>query len=53
MARANQSTKRQIERLREKIAISGKQADRGEFVDGAAVLAEIRQRSAQRERARG
>jgi antitoxin ParD1/3/4 len=39
--------------LRKEIAIGSKQADRGEFVDGAEAFAEIRRRSAQRKRAKG
>jgi hypothetical protein len=49
--KANRSTKREIERLRKKIAIGSKQADRGEFVDGNTVFDEIRRRSDQRKRA--
>ncbi|HEV2687130.1 MAG TPA: hypothetical protein VGV35_01210 [Bryobacteraceae bacterium] len=37
--------------LRKKIAIGSKEADRGEFVDGKKVFAEIRRRSAERKRA--
>ena len=36
--------------LRKEIAIGSKQADRGEFVDGAETFAEIRRRSAGRKR---
>ena len=52
MAKATQSTKRQIERLRNEIAIGTKQADRGQFVDGPEVFAEIRRRSTERKRAK-
>jgi antitoxin ParD1/3/4 len=38
--------------LRREIAIGSEEADRGEFVDGAQVFAEIRRRSAQRKRSR-
>ncbi len=38
--------------LRKEIAIGSEQADRGEFVDGRQVFAEIRQRSARRKRAK-
>jgi antitoxin ParD1/3/4 len=36
--------------LRKEVAIGSKQADRGEFVDGAETFAEIRRRSAGRKR---
>ncbi|HCC57083.1 MAG TPA: type II toxin-antitoxin system ParD family antitoxin [Solibacterales bacterium] len=39
--------------LRREIAIGSEQADRGEFVDGEQVFAEIRQRSAERKRVKG
>jgi antitoxin ParD1/3/4 len=39
--------------LRKEIAIGSEQADCGEFVDGRAVFAEIRKRSAARKRATG
>jgi antitoxin ParD1/3/4 len=39
--------------LRKEIAIGSKQADRGEFVDGEEVFAEIRRRSNPRKRAAG
>jgi len=39
--------------LRKEIAIGSEQADRGELVDGPKVFAEIRQRGAQRRRAKG
>jgi len=39
--------------LRKEIAIGSEQADRGEFVDGPRALAKIRQRGAQRRRAKG
>ena len=39
--------------LRKEIAIGSEQADRGEFVDGKEVFAEIRKRSAARKRAKG
>jgi len=39
--------------LRKEIAIGSEQADRGELVDGKAVFAEIRRRSAARKRATG
>ncbi len=38
--------------LRKEIAIGSKQADRGQFVDGAQTFAEIRHRSAERKRAK-
>jgi antitoxin ParD1/3/4 len=40
-----------IAELRKEIAIGSKQADRGEFVDGEKVFAEIRRRSTARKRA--
>ena len=52
MAEATPATKRQLGRLRKKIAIGSKEADRGKFVDGAKVFADVRERSAQRKRAR-
>ncbi len=39
--------------LRQEIAIGSEQADRGEFVDGPQVFAELRRRSAQRKRTKG
>lgn len=39
--------------LRKEIVIGSEQADRGEFVDGPQVFAEIRRRSAQRKRTKG
>ena len=45
--------KLRLTELRKEIAIGGEQADRGEFVDGEKVFAEIRKRSAQRKRAKG
>jgi antitoxin ParD1/3/4 len=45
--------KLRLAELRKEIAIGGKQADRGEFVDGAETFAEIRRRSAERKRAKG
>jgi len=39
--------------LRKEIAIGSEQADRGEFVGGELVFAEIRRRSADRKRAKG
>lgn len=39
--------------LRRAIAIGSEQADRGEFVDGEQVCAQIRQRSAHRKHAKG
>ena len=39
--------------LRKEIAIGSVEADRGEFVDGEAVFAEIRKRSAERKHAKG
>ena len=39
--------------LRKEIAIGSEQADRGEFVDGEKLFAEIRRRSAKRKRAKG
>ena len=39
-----------LAQLRKEIAIGSKQADRGEFVDGAEAFAEIRRRSAGRKR---
>jgi antitoxin ParD1/3/4 len=38
--------------LRKEIALGTAEADRGEFVDGEGVFAEIRKRSAQRKRAK-
>jgi antitoxin ParD1/3/4 len=38
--------------LRKEIAIGGKQADRGQFADGAQTFAEIRHRSTERKRAK-
>jgi antitoxin ParD1/3/4 len=38
--------------LRKEIAIGSKQADRGQFIDGAQTFAEIRHRSAERKRAK-
>ncbi|HXP89278.1 MAG TPA: type II toxin-antitoxin system ParD family antitoxin [Bryobacteraceae bacterium] len=38
--------------LRKEIAIGSGQADRGEFVDGAQIFAEIRRRGAKRKRAK-
>ena len=38
--------------LRKEIAIGSAEADRGEFVDGKEVFAEIRKRSAERKRAK-
>ena len=52
MTKATQSTKRQLEGLRKEIAIGSKQANRGQLVDGEAVFAAIRQRSAQRKGAK-
>ncbi len=48
MGKANQSSKRQLERLRKEISVGSKQADRGSFVDGKVVFAEIRLRSVRR-----
>ena len=45
--------KLRLTELRKEIAIGSEQADRGEFVDGEKVFAEIRKRSAQRKRAKG
>ena len=42
-----------IAELRKEIAIGIAEADRGEFVDGAQVFAEIRKRSAKRRRMAG
>ena len=42
-----------VAELRKQIAMGSEQADRGEFVDGAEALAEIRRRSGERKRARG
>jgi antitoxin ParD1/3/4 len=39
--------------LRKEIAAGSEQADRGEFVDGPRVFANIRQQSAKRQRAKG
>jgi antitoxin ParD1/3/4 len=39
--------------IRREIGIGIEQADRGDFVDGAAAFAEIRRRSAKRKRAKG
>ena len=39
--------------LRKEIAIGGAEADRGEFVDGSEVFSAIRNRSAERHRAKG
>jgi len=39
--------------LRKEIAIGSEQADRGEFVDGPRAFAKIRERGAQRRRAKG
>ena len=41
-----------IAELRKEIAIGTAEADRGEFVDGEEVFAEIRKRSVERKRAR-
>jgi antitoxin ParD1/3/4 len=41
-----------LSELRREIAAGGAEADRGEFVDGEATFAQIRQRGAQRKRAR-
>jgi antitoxin ParD1/3/4 len=42
-----------LSELRKEIAIGSGEADRGEFVDGEETFAEIRERSAQRKRAKG
>jgi antitoxin ParD1/3/4 len=42
-----------IAALRKEIAIGGAPADRGELVDGEQVFSEIRERSAERKRAKG
>lgn len=42
----------QLAELRREIAIGSAEADRGEFVNGAKVFAEIRTRSAERKRAK-
>ena len=39
--------------LRREIAVGGEQADRGQFVDGPAAFAKIRQRGAARKRSKG
>ena len=41
-----------IAELRKEIAIGSAEADRGQFVDGEEVFAEIRKRSAERKRAK-
>ena len=38
--------------LRKEIGVGSEQADRGQFVDGSAAFAKIRQRSAQRKRSK-
>ncbi|HLG95242.1 MAG TPA: hypothetical protein VKX49_02895 [Bryobacteraceae bacterium] len=48
MGKVNQSSKRQLERLRKEIFVGSKQADRGSFVEGKVVFAEIRSRSIRR-----
>jgi antitoxin ParD1/3/4 len=45
--------KLRLAELRKQIALGSEQADRGEFVDGEEVFAEIRRRSAERKRAKG
>jgi antitoxin ParD1/3/4 len=42
-----------VAELRRQIAVGSEQADRGEFVDGEKVFAEIRKRGFGRKRARG
>jgi antitoxin ParD1/3/4 len=45
--------KLRLAELRKQIALGSEQADRGEFVDGEEVFAEIRRRSSERKRAKG
>ena len=43
--------KRRLSDLRKEVALGSEQADRGEFMDGPAVFAAIRRKSARRKRA--